>query len=90
MKLVLYAYGSQETAAVKLFLENHGLEFEEVDIQTPEGFRRLVKQTQQERAPALEIKRSHCVGVIVRERLLFGFVVNARISRSHENNKKKN
>ena len=65
MKLVLYADDSQETAAVKLFLENHGLEFEEVDVSTQEGFGRLVKRTEQERAPGLEIKRLHGVGVIV-------------------------
>ena len=65
MKLVLYTDGSQEAAAARLFLESHALEFEEVDVRTQECFDRLVKRTQQKRAPALEIKRSHSVGVIV-------------------------
>ncbi len=64
MKLVLYSDKSAESIAFRLFLSGHNLQFEEVDAQT-EGRRRLIQRAQQALIPALEIKRSHRVGVIV-------------------------
>ena len=65
MKLVLYRDGSQTSNAVKAFLENRGLDFEEVDVGTTEGWQRLVNRTRQKTVPALEIKRSHGVQIVV-------------------------
>ncbi|MFH1199838.1 MAG: glutaredoxin domain-containing protein [Candidatus Micrarchaeota archaeon] len=65
MTLVLYSDGSHASDAAKAFLSSHGMEFEEVDARTSDGYQRLVKRTQQKTVPAIEIKRSHCVQIIV-------------------------
>ena len=64
MKLVLYVDGSELCAKAKDFLRSQSLEFEEVDVRTPEGRSRLLKRTQQQSVPALEIIRAHSVGVL--------------------------
>ncbi len=63
MKLVLYADNSSLSSKAREFLKNH-FEFEEVDADSSEGRARLRKRTQQSLVPALEIRRSHSVGVL--------------------------
>ncbi len=64
MKLVLYANASESSSKARDFLKRLQLEFEEVDVNTKQGQERLHKRTQQQGVPALEITRSHGVGVI--------------------------
>ena len=64
MKLVLYRDDLVSSQAAKAFLVKHGVEFEEVNVSTPEGVIRLRKRTQQNRVPAFEIKKSHSVHVV--------------------------
>jgi len=60
MKLVLYTDGSFLSFKARDFLKNH-FEFEEVDADSSEGRMRLLKRTQQNSVPALEIRRSRKV-----------------------------
>jgi len=64
MKLVLYVDDSELSVKARDFLKGEQLAFEEVDVKTPSGASRLLKRTQQRSAPALEIARSHGVGVL--------------------------
>jgi len=64
MKLVLYVDDSELSVKARDFLKGERLVFEEVDVKTPAGASRLLKRTQQRGAPALEIARSHGVGVL--------------------------
>jgi hypothetical protein len=64
MKLVLYVDGSELSNKARNFLKGEQLVFEEVDVKTPAGASRLLMRTQQRSVPALEIARSHGVGVL--------------------------
>jgi len=64
MKLVLYADDSELSGKARDFLKNEQFVFEEVDVRQPAGASRLLKRTQQQGVPALEIARSHSVGVL--------------------------
>jgi hypothetical protein len=64
MKLVLYSDSSELCGQARDFLRGERLEFEEVDVKTPVGASRLLKRTRQRSVPALEIIRSHSIGVL--------------------------
>ncbi len=64
MKLVLYVDGSELSGKAKDFLKSEQFIFEEVNTTTPAGASQLLKRTYQQGVPALEIVRSHSVGVL--------------------------
>ncbi|MCX6770974.1 MAG: hypothetical protein NTX79_02875 [Candidatus Micrarchaeota archaeon] len=64
MKLVLYVDGSEVSGKARSFLKAEQFMFEEVNVKTPAGASRLLKRTYQQGVPALEIARSHSVGVL--------------------------
>ena len=64
MKLVLYVDDSELSNKARDFLKGEQFIFEEVSVKTPSGTSRLLKRTQQRGVPALEIARSHGVGVL--------------------------
>ncbi|HQT44723.1 MAG TPA: hypothetical protein PLO51_01995, partial [Candidatus Micrarchaeota archaeon] len=64
MKLVLYVDDSELCGKARNFLKSSQLVFEEVNVKTPDGVSLLLKRTQQQNVPVLEIIRSHGVGVL--------------------------
>ena len=64
MKMVLYLDDSELSSKARDFLKGGQFIFEEVNATTPTGASRLLKRTYQQGVPALEIVRSHGVGVL--------------------------
>ncbi len=64
MKIVLYCDGSPESLSAKEFLKQNNVQFEEVSVETQDGFQRLAKRTRQTKVPAFELKRSHSICII--------------------------
>jgi len=61
MKIVLYRDDSVSSEEAVLFLQELGVDFEDVDVRRPAGFERLMRRTQQRNVPAFELKRAHSV-----------------------------
>ena len=65
MKIVLYRDDSAISNEAVSFLRELGVQFEEVDARTKEGYERLLKRTRGNDIPTFELKRSHSIGIIV-------------------------
>lgn len=65
MKIILYRDGSALSDEAASFLLGLGVQFEEVDARTKEGYERLLKRTCGRGIPAFELKRSHSIGILV-------------------------
>ncbi len=64
MKVVLYFDSSQASQDAKDFLKTQSVDFEEVDVETPEGKAQFLKRIRFGNAPVFEFKRNHSVLVI--------------------------
>ncbi|MFH1247250.1 MAG: hypothetical protein V1644_02620 [Candidatus Micrarchaeota archaeon] len=64
MKIVLYVDSSQASQEARNFLKAQSVDFEEVDVETPEGNAQFLKRIRFGKAPVFEFKRNHSILVI--------------------------
>ncbi|MEK6953933.1 MAG: hypothetical protein AABX01_02925 [Candidatus Micrarchaeota archaeon] len=65
MKVVLYSDNSAKSTEVRKYLQMRSIIFEEVDTKSVEGRQRLLKRTQQNGIPAIELVRNHSIHIFV-------------------------